>query len=36
MWVVDRIAECVEGHPWLGAVVWVLVVLSPGILGMAL
>lgn len=36
MWVVDRIAECVEGHPWLGALVWVLAVLSPGLIEMAL
>ena len=36
MWIVDRIAEYTEGHPWLGAVVWVLAVLSPGRLGMAM
>lgn len=36
MWIVDRIAEYTEGHPWLGAVVWVLAVLSPGLLEMVL
>lgn len=33
---VDRIAEYTEGHPWLGALVWVLAVLSPGLIEMAL
>lgn len=36
MRVVDEFAAYVEAHPWLGAVVWVLAVLSPGLIEMAL
>lgn len=36
MRVVDEFAAYVDAHPLIGALVWVLAVLSPGLIEMAL